>query len=204
MAPRTSPQGEKKATTRKPRASSSPPKTTRNTKAAAAVEHDFPLPVRMVRSFWMGIARVTGGAFRKIGRDVHPPYEVRRDGTGLFLVIIALVIASVEWWGLRGIGWYGEFVHGVAAGTFGFMAALMPPILLIGAIRLFRWPEEHRANNRVGIGLALATLAGSGISHVAGGLPPVSAPSTNSGEPAECSGPWPPSRWPGWFRPPER
>ncbi len=177
MAPRTSSQGEKKTTTRKPRASNSSAKTTRNSKSTpAAIEHDFPLPVRMVRSAWMGIARVTGGAFRKIGRDVHPDYEVRRDGTGLFLVIIAIVIASVEWWGLRGVGWYGGFVHAVAGGTFGFMAALMPPILLIGAIRLFRWPEEDRANNRVGIGLALASLAGSGISHVAGGLPPVSAP----------------------------
>ncbi|MGB9035188.1 MAG: DNA translocase FtsK, partial [Paeniglutamicibacter sp.] len=155
MAPRTSSQGEKKTTTRKPRASSSSAKQTRNSKSTpAAIEHDFPLPVRMVRSAWMGIARVTGGAFRKIGRDVHPDYAVRRDGTGLFLVIIAIVMASVEWWGLRGVGWYGGFVHAVAGGTFGFMAALMPPILLIGAIRLFRWPEEHRANNRVGIGLA--------------------------------------------------
>ncbi|WP_411733624.1 DNA translocase FtsK 4TM domain-containing protein [Paeniglutamicibacter sp.] len=177
MAPRTSSQGEGKTTTRKPRASTSSSKTTRNSKSAPApVEHDFPLPVRMVRSAWMGIARVTGGAFRKVGRDVHPPYEVRRDGTGLFLVILAIVIASVEWWGLRGVGSYGGFVHAVAGGTFGFMAALMPPILLIGAIRLFRWPEEHRANNRVGIGLALLSLAGSGISHVAGGLPSVSAP----------------------------
>ncbi|MDO2932908.1 DNA translocase FtsK [Paeniglutamicibacter sulfureus] len=177
MAPRTSSQGEGKTTTRKPRASSSSAKTTRSSKSTPApVEHDFPLPVRMVRSFWMGIARVTGGAFRKIGRDVHPPYEVRRDGTGLFLVIIAIIVASVEWWGLRGTGGYGGFVHAVAGGTFGFMAVLMPPILLIGAIRLFRWPEEHRANNRVGIGLALLSLAGSGISHVTGGLPPVSAP----------------------------
>jgi S-DNA-T family DNA segregation ATPase FtsK/SpoIIIE len=152
-------------------------KTTRTTKsAAAAIEHDFPLPVRMVRSAWMGIARVTAGAFRKIGADVHPPYEVRRDGTGLFLVILAIIIASVEWWGLRGIGWYGGFVHSVAAGTFGFMSALMPPILLVGAIRLFRWPEDDRANNRVGIGLTLLTLAGSGISHVAGGVPGISAP----------------------------
>lgn len=160
-------------------------KTTRTTKnAAAAIEHDFPLPVRMVRSAWMGIARVTAGAFRKIGADVHPPYEVRRDGTGLFLVILAIIIASVEWWGLRGIGWYGSFVHSVAAGTFGFMSALMPPILLIGAIRLFRWPEDDRANNRVGIGLTLLTLAGSGISHVAGEYRESPHPLTNSGQPA--------------------
>ena len=173
----STPSKKPKASGRSTGGSGGTSKTTRSTKATPApIEHDFPLPVRMVRAAWMGIARVIAGAFRKIGRDVHPPYEVRRDGTGLFLVLIAIIIASVEWWGLRGVGWYGTFVHSVAGGTFGFMATLMPPILLIGAIRLFRWPEEHRANNRVGIGLALASIAGSGICHVAGGLPGIAAP----------------------------
>ena len=177
MAPRTSSQGGGKTGTRKPRATSSSTKSTKTAKSApAAPVHDFPLPVRMIRSAWMGIARVVAGAFRKIGRDVHPDYEVRRDGTGLFLVILAMIIASVEWWGLRGVGWYGGFVHSVIGGTFGFMAALMPPILLIGAIRLFRWPEADRANNRVGIGLSMLTIAGSGISHVIGGMPAINAP----------------------------
>ncbi|GAA4360599.1 DNA translocase FtsK [Paeniglutamicibacter cryotolerans] len=137
---------------------------------------DVPLPLRMVRGAWMGIARVVGGAFRKIGHDVHPEYGIRRDGTGLFLVIIAVIVASVEWWGLRGIGWYGGFVHSVAGGTFGFMATVLPIVLLLGAIRLFRWPEDFRANNRIGIGLALGTVAGSGIAAVAGGMPPINAP----------------------------
>ncbi|MGL3807945.1 DNA translocase FtsK 4TM domain-containing protein [Paeniglutamicibacter sp. R2-26] len=176
MATRT-PSGNSKAPARSSSGAGSRSKSTKTAKSApAAPVHDFPLPVRMVRSSWMGIARVVAGAFRKIGRDVHPPYEVRRDGTGLFLVILAMVIASVEWWGLRGVGWYGTFVHSVAGGTFGFMAAFMPPILLIGAIRLFRWPEEHRANNRVGIGLALLSVAGSGIAHVVGGTPALNAP----------------------------
>ncbi len=175
MATRT-PSGNSKAPARSSSGTGARSKSTKTAKSApASPVHDFPLPVRMIRSAWMGIARVVAGAFRKIGRDVHPPYEVRRDGTGLFLVILAMVIASVEWWGLRGVGWYGTFVHSVAGGTFGFMAAFMPPILLIGAIRLFRWPEEHRANNRVGIGLALLTVAGSGIAHVVGGIPALNA-----------------------------
>ncbi|GAA1498500.1 FtsK/SpoIIIE family DNA translocase [Paeniglutamicibacter kerguelensis] len=176
MATRT-PSGNSKAPARSSSGTGSRSKSTKTAKSApASPVHDFPLPVRMIRSAWMGIARVVAGAFRKIGRDVHPPYEVRRDGTGLFLVILAMVIASVEWWGLRGVGWYGTFVHSVAGGTFGFMAAFMPPILLVGAVRLFRWPEEHRANNRVGIGLALLTVAGAGIAHVVGGIPALNAP----------------------------
>ncbi len=176
MATRT-PSGNSKAPARSSSGAGSRSKSTKTAKSApAAPVHDFPLPVRMIRSAWNGVARVVAGAFRKIGRDVHPPYEVRRDGTGLFLVIIAVLIASVEWWGLRGVGWYGTFIHSVAGGTFGFMAALMPPILLIGAIRLFRWPEEHRTNNRVGIGLAMLTVAGTGIANIIGGMPPLNAP----------------------------
>ncbi|MET1036276.1 MAG: DNA translocase FtsK [Arthrobacter sp.] len=154
------------ARTRAPRAPQAP----------APVEHDLPFPLRAVRGLWMGLARVVGGAFRKLGHDVHPDRELRRDGTGLFLVIVAMVVASVEWWGLRGQGWYGTAVHSVFGGTFGFMAVVLPFVLLVGAFRLFRRPEEHRANSRVGIGLALATAAGSGIAHVVGGLPSLADP----------------------------
>ncbi|MEE1621964.1 DNA translocase FtsK 4TM domain-containing protein [Zafaria sp. Z1313] len=138
------------------------------------VEHDLPLPLRAVRASWMSLARIVGGAFRKIGRDVRPERDVRRDGTGLFLVIVAVVVASVEWWGLRGVGWYGTTVHNVFGGTFGYFAVVLPFVLLIGAFRLFRYPEDDRTNGRVGIGLSLAMASGSGIAHVVAGVPSLS------------------------------
>jgi len=141
-----------------------------------AVDQDLALPLRALRGLWMGLARLVGGAFRKIGQDVRPDRDVRRDGTGLFLVVVAAIVGSVEWWGLRGVGWYGTTVHNIAGGTLGFMASLLPLVLFIGAFRLFRRPEENRANNRVAIGLALATVAGSGIAHIVAGLPALNAP----------------------------
>ncbi|GAB2899387.1 FtsK/SpoIIIE family DNA translocase [Neomicrococcus lactis] len=135
-----------------------------------ADQHDLPLVLRWIRSLWLGIARVVGGAFRQIGRDVRPDLDVRRDGTALFLVVIAVLIALVEWWGLRGVGWFGQGVHNVAAGTLGWMAVVVPFFLFIGAARLFRYPENHAANNRIGIGLTLGTIAGAGIAHVNGGM----------------------------------
>ncbi|GAA1358920.1 DNA translocase FtsK [Arthrobacter rhombi] len=142
----------------------------------SGVDQDLALPLRAIRGLWMGLARMVGGAFRKIGQDVRPERDVRRDGTGLFLVVIAVIVGSVEWWGLRGVGWYGTTVHNIFGGSLGFMASLLPLVLFIGAYRLFRRPEENRANNRIGIGLTLATLSIAGIAHIVAGLPALDAP----------------------------
>ena len=171
MAPRTQSKGAKTSAARKPRGSGSATKK----KTSQNPEHELALPLRLILGFWMGIARVIGGAFRKIGRNVRPDYEVRRDGTGLFLTLIAVIVAVVEWWGLRDVGWFGRGVHAVAGGSLGFMAVLLPPILLIGAARLFRYPENDAANNRIGIGLLVMTLAGASTANLVAGAPSVAA-----------------------------
>ncbi len=118
------------------------------------------------------MARVVGAGARKIGQDVHPEHDQRRDGTGFFLILVAVLTATVEWWALRGGFWSG--VHAVAAGTFGWMALTVPFILLVGAFRLFRHPDEHRANNRIGIGLAVFLLSASALAHIIGEQPHLS------------------------------
>ncbi|MGP5388598.1 DNA translocase FtsK 4TM domain-containing protein [Glutamicibacter arilaitensis] len=170
MAPRTQSQGAKKPTTRKPKASSS----SSSKKTPENPEAELALPLRAIRSVWMGVARIFGGAFRRIGGTVKPDFEVRRDGTGLFLALISITVAIIEWWGLREAGWFGVGVHAVAGGTLGFMAVLLPIILFIGAFRLFRYPEEVTSNNRIGIGLLIMTLSGSSIASLANGSPAVS------------------------------
>ncbi|KSU66369.1 FtsK/SpoIIIE family DNA translocase [Arthrobacter sp. NIO-1057] len=169
MAPRTQSQGTKKPTTRKPKASSS----SSSKKTPENPDAELALPLRVLRSVWMGIARIFGGAFRRIGGTVSPDYELRRDGTGLFLALIAITVAIIEWWGLRESGWFGQGVHAVVGGTLGFMAVLLPVILFIGAFRLFRYPEAVTANNRIGIGLLIMTLSGSSIASLAQGSPSV-------------------------------
>ncbi|GAA3298144.1 FtsK/SpoIIIE family DNA translocase [Glutamicibacter nicotianae] len=169
MAPRTQSQGTKKTATRKPKASSS----SSSKKTPENPDAELALPLRAIRSVWMGIARIFGGAFRRIGGTVKPDYELRRDGTGLFLALIAIIVAVIEWWGLRDAGWFGTGVHAVAGGTLGFMAVLLPVILFIGAFRLFRYPEAVTANNRIGIGLLIMTLSGSSIASLANGSPAV-------------------------------
>ncbi|MEO9246716.1 DNA translocase FtsK 4TM domain-containing protein [Citricoccus nitrophenolicus] len=129
--------------------------------------------VRALRGFWMALATPLGAGVRKIGRDARIEPEDRRDGTGFFLVVLALVIGSVEWWGLRGAPGYGTVVHQVAAGTLGWAALLFPAVLLVVAVRYFRTPQEHRENGRISIGLLTMTVGAAGIAHLVAGLPTV-------------------------------
>ncbi|MET4060071.1 S-DNA-T family DNA segregation ATPase FtsK/SpoIIIE [Arthrobacter sp. UYP6] len=150
-------------------------KATGRSGAAAKAHADaeqVPLPLRAVQGAWMGVARLAGAGIRKLGADVSPDRDIRRDGTGFFLILTALAVATVEWWALRGP--VADVIHAGAAGTFGWMAVVVPFLLLTGAVRLFRYPERHQANSRISIGLTLILFAGSGITHIVGGSPALS------------------------------
>lgn len=174
MATRTSP--AKKGTqqsrgkTSGSTARSSSGRSTAKTKAIELPAEDpLPLPLRMVRGAWMGIAHVVAAGVRKLGPNVLPDKELRRDGTGFFMLLLAVLIAAVEWWALK--GGFADVVHAVFGGTFGWMALLLPMFLLVFSVRLMRSPEDVAGNNRIAIGLTLMTLSGTGLAHVIGGQP---------------------------------
>ncbi len=143
------------------------------TEVLPVAEERLPLPLRAVHGLWMGIAHLAAAGIRKFGHDVNPPKDQRRDGTGFFLFLCAVAVATVEWWALTGP--VADVVHAVAGGSLGWMALLLPFMLTIGAVRLFRHPDEPRANNRIGIGLTVMAFAGAGVAHLVGGQPVLSA-----------------------------
>jgi len=118
----------------------------------------------------MGIASVAGGTVRRIGHsasELEP--EHRRDGIGLFLLALAVLVAASEWWGLKGMT--GDIVHAVVAGTFGRIAYAVPIALLVFGIRLLRAPEDLASTNRITIGTTVLTFAAAGLVHISAGLP---------------------------------
>ncbi|HYN68183.1 MAG TPA: DNA translocase FtsK 4TM domain-containing protein, partial [Ornithinibacter sp.] len=130
----------------------------------------LPLPLRAVQSTWMGLAHATGAVARKVGdtgRDLEP--EHRRDGVGLLLIALAVVVAAREWWGMPGA--VGTIVHAVVAGTLGKIGYAVPLVLLAFGIRMLRAPQEDAATSRAAVGTTALAFAACGLAHVAAGIP---------------------------------
>ncbi len=150
--------------------------TSKNQKNAAPEEPQGSLFASAMRGIWMAFATPAGAAVRGIGRQrkIHP--DDRRDGAGLLFLLLAVLTAVVDWWGLRHTDhWMPGIVHSGTAGTFGWASALLPVVLLITAVRYFRHPQEHDDNGRVAIGLTVILGSAAGLAHLWNGLPPLNA-----------------------------
>ena len=144
--------------------------TSRTTGSGANDPSTLPLPVRAVRSGYLAIARMVGGMIRSIGVqrwEVAP--EQRRDGYALFLLLIAILVAVVEWW--QSAGPVLGAVHTVVAGTFGISSMVIPLLAAGWSLRMFRRPDQVRANTRIALGIAILLTAISAIASVSARLP---------------------------------
>ncbi len=154
----------------------------------------LPLPLRAVQSTWMGLAHATGAVARKVGdtgRDLEP--EHRRDGLGLLLIALAVVVAAREWWGMPGA--VGTVVHAVVAGTFGKIGYAVPLVLLAFGIRMLRAPQEDAATSRAAVGTTALAFAACGLAHVSAGIPtPARGRRRACAPPAASSASSPPAR----------
>jgi S-DNA-T family DNA segregation ATPase FtsK/SpoIIIE len=163
MATRTSPDrsSKKKSSSKTKKTSTATEETPYN-----VTETTQPWVVRAITRFWSALATPFGGAVRKMGRDVVIPVDQRRDGTGFFVLIFAVVIAWTFWWAPASEPIVGSVIFHIVAGTFGWFSILLPLVLGIIAVRFFRFPQKHSANGRMFFGLLFATIAGSGISQL--------------------------------------
>ena len=152
-------------------ASSRAPKTTKIPRSTPPEpQAHLVWPVRMAVAFWQGLGHLIGGAIRRMGTDKSAiPAQERRDGAGLLFIVVAVVIATFEWWGLQGP--VAGAVQGVLEGTFGWFAVMLPPMFLIFSVLVFRQPTNMASNNRTALGFFIMTVAGCAIAHVAGGSP---------------------------------
>ncbi|NAZ88748.1 cell division protein FtsK, partial [Kineococcus sp. T90] len=133
------------------------------------------MPARALSAVFSGLAHLVGGAVRSVGsgaRDLDP--ELRRDGAGLALLGLAIVVAAREWWGLPGRA--GAVVHTVAAGTFGEVALALPVVLLGLAVHLLRHPDRTQTTTRAVVGTTALTLSAAGLVHLAADAPSPTGP----------------------------
>jgi S-DNA-T family DNA segregation ATPase FtsK/SpoIIIE len=111
-----------------------------------------------------------GAGARKIGqgaRDLEP--EHRRDGAGLFLIALAVVVAASVWWQLPGSVFAGT--RAVVAGSVGLVAWFVPLMLCYVAWRNLRDPEANGPAGRQVVGWGALLFGVLGIIHIANGSP---------------------------------
>ena len=121
---------------------------------------------RMLR----GLAHGVGALARSFGgveKDVDP--ELRRDGIGLFMLVLAGILASRSWFMLPGP--IGELIEVVTSTVFGMAAPFIPAVLLYGSWRVLRHPRDVEAAPRTGLGWFCITMGGLGLLNLAHGLP---------------------------------
>ncbi len=139
---------------------------------------------RGVVKIWIGIAHLLGSMVRGIGhgaRDLDP--EHRRDGAGLFMIGLAVVVAAAIWWHLPGA--VGNGIRTVVGGSVGMLGWSVPLMLLFVAVRTLRHPDRNGPAGRQVIGWTAVSLGVLGLVHIANGLPrpgnPADAPLQDAG-----------------------
>lgn len=125
---------------------------------------------RGVAAVWLAIAHGVGAVARSIGhtaRDLEP--EHRRDGVGLFLLGIAVVVAGAVWWQLPGS--VMDATRTVVEGSVGKVGFLVPLALLFVGWRTMRDPEHNGPVGRQVVGWTAFAFGLLGMVQIASGNP---------------------------------
>ncbi len=122
---------------------------------------------RVVSGGWGLLARGAGGLARSVARPAETEPlapEHRRDGVGLAVLGLAVVLGAAAW--TDGIGPVGSgFADGVRF-LVGALVLVLPVVLLFAALRLLRRGPRPEARGRLIIGWACALSSVVGIVHV--------------------------------------
>src|SRR6185312_14221998 len=125
--------------------------------------------LRVVGGSWMLLARGAGGLARSVARpDEAEPLapEHRRDGIGLTVLGLAVVLGAAVW--TRGIGPVGSAIATAARWVVGAPVVVLPALLFCAAIYVLRHPAQPEARGRMVIGWVSTVVGVLGICSVAG------------------------------------
>jgi len=122
---------------------------------------------------WLLLARTVGGLARAVGRQAATARELepehRRDGLGLAVLGLALVLAVGLWW--RAAGPVGKVASDGLRALIGQAALALPLLLAAGAVRLLRQAPESEARGRLLVGWSALSLGVLGLLDLAAGSP---------------------------------
>jgi S-DNA-T family DNA segregation ATPase FtsK/SpoIIIE len=119
---------------------------------------------------WLGIAHAVGAGARGIGRsarDLDPDH--RRDGAGLFLFGLSVVVAAAVWFEMP--GGLMELVRNIVTGSVGKIGWFVPLVIVLTGWRVMRDPVRNGPAGRQVIGWTALAFGVLGIVHIANGSP---------------------------------
>ncbi|GAB3362995.1 FtsK/SpoIIIE family DNA translocase [Modestobacter lapidis] len=129
---------------------------------------------RAAAGTWSLLARGAGGLARSVARpeEAEPlAPEHRRDGVGLAVLGLAIVIGAAAW--TNGIGPVGVAVADGVRWAIGSLVMVLAVVLLLVAVRLLRHPPHPETRGRLTIGWLCVVAAVLGTAHLVG---PAAAP----------------------------
>ncbi|GAA4824281.1 DNA translocase FtsK [Nocardioides caeni] len=125
---------------------------------------------RGIVAVWLAFAHGIGAVARGVGhgaRDIEK--EQRRDGLGLLLWAVALIIAAGVWFEVP--GGVMDFTRTVVSGTVGKIGWFVPLLVLLAGWRIIRDPVGNGPAGRQVIGWSALSFGLLGIVHIANGSP---------------------------------
>ncbi|MCA2208246.1 DNA translocase FtsK [Nocardia rosealba] len=155
-----------------PRASSAARgRTTPARRPVKRASNTAPLAVigRGITSGWTMLARGLGATTRTLSRAGELEHGHRRDGIGLALIALSVIIAAAVW--LSAGGPVGRFLEDVVRAIAGSAAAVAPLLFVAIAVVLMRTEPHPEIRPRLVLGGLLVILPALGIWHLAAGSP---------------------------------
>jgi S-DNA-T family DNA segregation ATPase FtsK/SpoIIIE len=123
----------------------------------------------MVGSVWLLAARGVGAATRTVSRAKEIPHGHRRDGIGLALIAVSVVLIAATWMGAGGP--VGRGVDAAVRAVCGDGSVLVPPATFAAAVILMRTEARPDIRPRLVLGSVLVTLPTLGLWHLVAGSP---------------------------------
>ncbi len=123
----------------------------------------------MLSGSWNLLARGAGGLARSVARpeEAEPlAPEHRRDGVGLAVLGVAVVLGAAAW--SNGIGPVGAGLADGVRWVVGSMVLVLPVVLFFAALRLLRSGPRPEARGRLAIGWMCLVAAVLGVADVLG------------------------------------
>src|SRR5215218_7558763 len=123
----------------------------------------------VVSGSWNLLARGAGGLARSVAKpeEAEPlAPEHRRDGVGLAVLGLAIVLGAAVW--SDGIGPVGRGIADGVSWIVGSLVLVLPVVLFFAALRLLRRGPRPEARGRLAIGWLCTIAAVLGVAQVLG------------------------------------